>query len=171
MLDLIWEDKMRNIIKIFYLLICICLLIISLSIPVNELNAAEIDQVLLDGTIERVKSLVGPGYDVHVSYNKKKRLVYVKFRAPTPKKINYARIWETWRDNQWVALQMFKKANIPVDYVTVETNYPDGSAIVRVTHLAKHIDKYGKRFNDDLWHRTGKFYQKTKGDTEWHKID
>lgn len=137
----------------------------------DKTDSDQVDNVLLNGTISAAKSLVFPGNDVNVNYDENKRLIHVKFVLPISKNINYANMWLPWRDNQWVVLQEFKKADIMVNYVAVETNYLDGSGLVRITHQSKHVDKYAKLPNNDLWLRTGEFYQKGKNETKWSKID
>ena len=147
-------------------------IVISCSMPAQKRTSASVvpDQVLLQGTIEAAESLVVPAEDVKVSYDAKTKTIHISFTTPPTYPVNYANYYLRWRDNQWVVLQTFKKANIPVDRVTVVTNYVDGSGLMRVTHLATHVDKYAKQPNDDLWLRTGISYQKLKESSNWEKV-
>jgi len=134
-------------------------------------KAGQIDEVLLKGTIETAESRVSPPYNVRISYNKDSKAVYVKFKTPSSYKINFADFYRRWRDNQWIVLQEFKKAEIPVNKVTIETNHHDMSGQMKFVHLAEHVDKYAKKPSDELWIRTGTAYQKAKGSDKWEKVD
>jgi len=140
------------------------------AINTNIIAAIQIDETLLKGIIESAKSLVFPNKDVEVTYNTTTKEIYIKFKTPSWYKVNYSDFYLRWRDNQWVVLQEFKKANIPVNKVTVETNYVDMSGQLKFIHLAKHVDKYAKLPNDDLWLKTGEVYQKGKNSDKWEKI-
>lgn len=139
----------------------------------NEATEPINDDILIKGTIAYTKDLVVPPYDVKITYDKKTRSVYVKFRSPVPYKLKYdfSDIWDRWRFNQWIVLQEFKKAEIPVSEVTIETNHHDGSGLLKVTNLAEHIDKYAKLPDENLWLRTATVYQKDKDSNEWYKIE
>ncbi len=141
---------------------------------VDMLNTEPVDDdILIHGTISYVTDLIVPPYDVKITYDKKTRSVYVKFRTPVPYKYkyDYSDVWDRWRFNQWIVLQEFKKAKIPVSEVTVETNHDDGSGIMKITHSAEHIEKYAKLADENLWLRTGTFYQKEIGSDKWERID
>lgn len=129
----------------------------------------DIDEALLKRTLDTVTSLIFPPHDVDVFYHKDSNVVYIKFK--TPFTYNYGNFYERFRNNQWVALQAFKKANIHVEKITVETNHHDNSGILRITNMAEHVDKYAKLPNDDLWLKTAAAYQKGKGDNNWVRID
>ncbi len=134
------------------------------------LGLQRINEVLLKGTIEASRSLVAPSTDATVTYNQETKELYVKFTTPSWYKVNYGNFYLRWRVNQWVVLQEFIKAGIPVAKVTVETNYDDGSGQLRFTHLSEHVLKYAKLPNDDLWLRTGTGSQKSKGSDIWEKV-
>lgn len=135
------------------------------------IQAENIDRVLLAGTIKAAESLVFPSNKAKVSYNASAQHAHVSFTTPANYKRNLGDFFQRWRDNQWVVLQEFKRSNIRVKNVTVETNYVDGSGILRITHHAKHIDEYAKLPDDDLWLRTAESYQKRKGSIEWERVD
>ena len=146
-------------------------LIFLFFLGITNSYSKQVDEALLKGTIEAAKSLVFPPHDVKVSYNKDTKAVYVKFRTPSSYKVNFADFYLRWRDNQWVVLQEFKKAEIPVNKVTVETNYQDMSGQLKFIHSAEHVDKYAKNPSDELWIRTGNAYQKAKGSDKWEKVE
>lgn len=131
------------------------------------------DDILINGTISYIKDLIVPPYDVKITFDKKTRYVYVKFRTPVPYKLksDFSDFWDRWRFNQWIVLQEFKKAKIPVNEVAIETNHYDGSGLLKVTHLAEHIDKYAKLPDENLWLRTATVYQKDTDSNEWYKIE
>ncbi len=160
------EAQMKKLVSKLWIFV-VSILIISYG----TLGVAEQDLILLNGTIEAAKSLVFPNYDVQITYDKNTSVVYVKFRTPASYKVNYSNFYERWSDNQWVVLQEFKRAEIPVSKVTVETNHNDMSGLLKMTTSAKHIDKYAKRASDDLWLRTSVSYQKAKGSKVWKKLD
>jgi len=152
--------------KILVSMFVFCLIVVKSSAN----SSFQIDETLLKGTIEAAESLVFPPNDVKITYNKNTKEVYIKFKTHSSYKVNYSDFYSRWRDNQWVVLQEFKRAKIPVNKVTVETNYHDKSGQLRVSHLAKHIDKYAKRASDDLWLRTGEMYQKGTRSEKWEKV-
>lgn len=132
----------------------------------------EIDPVLLKGTIEAAKALVfspNPN-EVKLTYDKNTKGVYVKFKTSSIYKVNFSDFYLRWRDNQWVVLQEFKKAKIPVSKITVETNHHDMSGYMKFVHLAEHVDKYAKRPSDELWLRTGTAYQREKETDKWEIV-
>lgn len=139
----------------------------------NETTEPINDDVLIKGTIAYAKDLVVPPYDVQISYDKDKKSVYIKFKTPLPYKLkdDFSDIHDRWRNNQWVVLQEFKKAHIPVANVTVETNLHDMSGIMKVTHSAEHIDKYEKLADDNMWLRTATIYIREIGSDKWERID
>jgi len=147
--------------------ICVFCLIVVNS---RAKSALQIDEVLLKGTIEVAESLVFPPNDVKITYNKSTKEVYVKFKTLSSYKVNFSDFYLRWRDNQWIVLQEFKKAKIPVSTVTVETNHYDMSGHMKFIHSAEHIDKYAKRSSDEMWLRTGEIYQKSKGSDKWEKV-
>ena len=147
------------------------LLLTILILPTFTKPAYCVDKVLLNRSIEASESLVFPQNDVEVVYDEETKEVYVKFTTPASYKVNYADFYSRWRDNQWVVLQEFQKAEIPVEKVTVETNYPDMSGVLKISNSAEHIDEYAKSSNDDLWLRTATCYQKSKDSNEWKKLD
>jgi len=146
-------------------------LLTILSLPIFTKPAYCIDKILLDTSIESAESLVFPNNDAEVVYNEEIKEVYIKFTTPASYRVNYVDFYSRWRDNQWVVLQEFKKAKIPVEKVTVETNYPDMSGVLKISNSAEHIDEYAKSSNDDLWLRTATCYQKSKDSNEWKKLD
>ena len=137
----------------------------------NFKSATQIDEILLKGTIEVAESLVFPSNDVKITFNKNTKEVYVKFKTPSSYKVNYSDFYLRWRNNQWIALQEFKKAKIPVSTVIVETNHHDMSGHMKFTHSAEHVDKYAKRPSDEMWLRTGEIYQKSKDSDKWEKVE
>ena len=153
-------------IKRFIMLFLLTILIL----PVFTNPAYCIDKVLLDSSIEAAELLVYPNNDAEVFYDEKTKEVYVKFTTPASYRVNYADFYSRWRDNQWAVLQEFKKAQILVAKVTVETNYPDMSAVLRIANSAEHIDDYAKSGYDDAWLRTASCYQKKAGSNEWKKL-
>ena len=146
-------------------------LLATLILSIFTKPAYCIDSVLLDRSVETVESLIYPRNNVEVVYDERTKEVYVKFTTPASYRVDYTDFYSRWRDNQWVVLQEFKKAEIPVEKVTVETNYPDMSGVLKITNSAKHIDEYAKLSNDDLWLRTATCYQKYKDSNEWKKLD
>lgn len=127
-----------------------------------------VDEILVKGTINTAKSLIFPPNEV--KYDRKSKTVHVSFTTPKSYKENLADYYLRWRDNQWVVLQEFKKSGILVARVVVQTNYTDGSGILRFVHSAAHVDKYAKLANDDLWLKTATMHQRTKGSTKWEEV-
>ena len=157
-----------NMRTIFLVSMCVfCLIVTNTSVN----HAFQVDEILLKGTIEAAESLVFPPNDVKVTYNVDTKEVYVKFKTPSSYKINYSDFYLRWRDNQWVVLQEFKRAEISVKKVTVETNHHDMSGHMKFIHSAEHIDKYAKKPSDEMWLRTGEIYQRSKGSEKWEKVE
>ncbi len=148
------------------------LVLLALTLGIRATAKSKpVDETLLAGTIKAAQDLVYPNQAVKITYNQKARSVHIRFTTLRSYKVNYADFYLRWRDNQWVVLQEFKKAKIPVNRVTVQTNYRDGSAVLRVTHAAAHVDKYAKLPSDDLWLRTGTSYSRKKVSTKWEKVE
>jgi hypothetical protein len=148
------------------------LVLLALTLGIRATAKSKpVDDILVAGTIKAAKGLVYPNQDVKITYSKKVRSVHVRFTTPKSYKVKYADFYLRWRDNQWVVLQEFKKAGISVVRVTVDTNFHDGSAVLRAVHSATHVDRYAKRPNDDMWLRTGTLYSRSKDSTKWVKLD
>lgn len=137
----------------------------------NTSSVIKIDSILLKGTIEASAALVYPHSEVSINYDAINHAIHVKFFTPKTYKVNFGDYYQRWRHNQWTVYQEFRKAlEIPVKSVTVETNFEDGSAILKITHLAEHVEKYANSTSDELWVRTGEFLMKKSGSNEWIPI-
>jgi hypothetical protein len=134
-------------------------------------SVTEIDSILLKGTIEAAEALVYPHSEVNINYDVSNHAIHVTFFTPKTYKVNFGDYYQRWRHNQWTVYREFRKAlEIPVKVVTVETNFEDGSAILKITHLAEHVEKYANSASDELWVRTGEFLMKESGSNEWVPI-
>ncbi len=131
---------------------------------------AELDEVLLKGTIEVARRGLYPQSNANVTYDKESQRVRVTFSTPQSYNVNYGDFYGRWRHNQWAVLQEFEKAAIPVSSITVETNFVDGSAVLRVTHKSDHIAKYANSASDEIWLRTGEMLMKSKGSNKWDLV-
>lgn len=92
--------------KNFMPILTLFLIVLNLDSKVD----IQVDEVLLKGTIEIAESLVFPSDNLKITYNKSTKEVNIKFKTPSSYKVNFSDFYLRWRDNQWVALQEFKKA-------------------------------------------------------------
>ena len=135
----------------------------------TKLNSS-ISENILRGTISSATSLIFPGLNALVEYDKVTRTVYVKFTQSKYSKIDYSDFWLPWRDNQWVVLQEFKTSSIDTEFVIVESNLRDGSGDVRIVTASPDVDRFGKNPNDNLWIKSSSFYLRKKNSVTWEKI-
>lgn len=147
------------------------LALLSYGSAVAQASESSEDDVLLSGTIEAAEGLIFPSNDASVSYDEEAQVITVRFKTPDSYKVDYSNFWQRWRDNQWVTLQEFKKASLPVRQVVVITDYVDGSADVKAATSAQHVDQYAKNASDELWLRTTTMHQRSSGTDEWEKIE
>jgi len=139
-------------------------LFLFLSTQLSFANSADV-------AIRSAKGLVFPNNDVSITYNDSTQNIFIKFTTPASYKINYALFYLRWMDNQWVVLQEFKKENVPVKNLTVETNFKDNSGFLRITHSAEDVDQYAKINMYERWINRGQFLLKGKNDARWKKVD
>jgi len=60
-------------------------------------------------------------------------------------------------DNQRIVLREFKKEDVPVRSITVETNFKGSKDLLRITHSAVNIEKYARIETYERWLHRGQF--------------
>lgn len=77
-----------------------------------------------------------------ITYEQEKKSVTVTFETLEEFKVNYNLYYLRWWDAQFIALDCFQRRDIPVDSVSVITNFIDGSGPMKAITKAPYIRKY-----------------------------
>lgn len=100
-------------------------------------------QKLIEAAAQEIEDLGLPYTDDYkISYNEDKAEVLVNFRTLPKFNVNYNLFYQRWWDAQFIALDCFRRRNIPVEVVRVETNFVDGSGPLAAITQTSYIEKY-----------------------------
>lgn len=106
-----------------------------------------------------------------ITYEQENKSVTIVFETLPEFKVNYNLYYMRWWDAQFIALDCFKKRDIPVGNVSVITNFVDGSGPMKATTKASYIRKYA-----NATHGMGKWLDLTdsflwdEGTKEWNPL-
>ena len=77
-----------------------------------------------------------------ITYDEEEKSLLVIFETSEKFKVNYNLFYLRWWDCQFIALDCFEKRDIPLNSISVITNFVDGSRLWRATTKVLFIRRY-----------------------------
>ena len=114
-------------------------------------------EALIKAAKEEIEDLRLPytgNYDI--TYEQENKSVLVVFETLPEFKVNYSLFYMRWWDAQFIALDCFQRRDIPVESISVITNFVGGSRLMKATTKASYIKKYA-----NATHEMGKWLDLT----------